>query len=167
MNSHLSLAPCELVQIANSCSQQTVGFFLGVRRVGCQARKGQHTWTVKIDQHKFCHLKQSRKVIYLILIKITYFYVVKQKNRKKLLFFFFLSNKTVTIKLHLSENLTFQNLLKIIKPLAVEKFGNILAFDKESKRKLLPHISADSFTKNNIAYTFRVEIFVMFKWKTF
>ena len=36
-----------------------------------------------------------------------------------------------------SENLTFQNLLKNRKLLPAEKFGNILAFDKESKRKLL------------------------------
>ena len=43
--------------------------------------------------------------------------------------------KQLTIKWHLSENVTFQNLLKITKPLPAEKFGNILTFDKESKRK--------------------------------
>ena len=35
------------------------------------------------------------------------------------------------------------------KLLPAEKFGNILAFDKESKRKLLLLISVDSFIKNN------------------
>ena len=35
------------------------------------------------------------------------------------------------------------------KLLPAEKFGNILAFDKVSKRKLLLLISVDSFIKNN------------------
>ena len=41
---------------------------------------------------------------------------------------------------NLSENLTFQNLLKNRKLLPAEKLGklgNILAFDKESERKLV------------------------------
>ena len=63
--------------------------------------------------------------------------MVKQNNRKSCIGFFS-SKKTVTIKLHLSENL---NLLKDRKLLAAEKFGNILDFDKESKRKPLSHIS--------------------------
>ena len=46
--------------------------------------------------------------------------------------------------------MTFQNLLKIRKLLPAEKFGNIVAFDKESERKLLSLISADSFIKNNL-----------------
>ena len=33
------------------------------------------------------------------------------------------------------ENLLFQNMLKIRKLLPTEKFGNILTFDTESKRK--------------------------------
>ena len=41
-----------------------------------------------------------------------------------------------TMKLHLSESLTFQNLLKNRKLLPAEKFGNILAFDKESTKLL-------------------------------
>ena len=55
--------------------------------------------------------------------------------------------------------LTFQNLLKNRKLLPVEKFGNIWAFDKESKRKLLSLISADIYIKNNLliyVYNFRV-----------
>ena len=36
------------------------------------------------------------------------------------------------------------------KLLLAEKFGNILPFDKESKRKLLSLILADSFIKNNL-----------------
>ena len=49
----------------------------------------------------------------------------------------------------LSENLTFQNLLKNRKLLPTQKIGNILGFDKESKRKLLSLILAGSFIKNN------------------
>ena len=41
----------------------------------------------------------------------------------------------------MSEYLAFQNLLKNRKLLPAEKFGNILAFGKVSKRKLLSHIS--------------------------
>ena len=37
----------------------------------------------------------------------------------------------------------------------------ILAFDKESKRKLLILISADSFIKNNNLYDFVVEISII------
>ena len=59
---------------------------------------------------------------------------------------------------NLLENLLFQNLLKIRKFSPVEKFGNILAFDKESKRKLLSLILADSFFKN-IIYTYKWKIF--------
>ena len=67
--------------------------------------------------------------------------MVKKKNRKSCIGFFS-SKKTVTIKSHLSENLTFQNLLKNRRLLLpAEEFGNILAFDKESERKLLSHIS--------------------------
>ena len=58
-------------------------------------------------------------------------------------------------------------MLKNRKLLAGEKFGNILAFDKESKRNRLSHISADSYIKNDIAYNFRVEISFMSKWKSF
>ena len=61
-------------------------------------------------------------------------------------------------KRHLSENLTFQNLLRTRKLLPAENSGNILAF-KKSKRKLLSLISADSFIiKNYLIYDFRVEI---------
>ena len=61
--------------------------------------------------------------------------MVKKKNRKSCIGFF-PSKKTVTIKLHLSENLTtFQNQLKNRKLLPAEKFGNNLDFDKGSKRK--------------------------------
>ena len=65
------------------------------------------------------------------------------------------------------KNLHLSKSFKNKKLLAAENVGNILAFDKESKRKLLSHISADSFIKNNIAYSFRVEISFMSKWKTF
>ena len=63
------------------------------------------------------------------------------QNRKSCIGFFS-SKKTVTVKLHLSENLTtFQNLLKNRKLLPAEEFGNIMDFDKESKRNPQSHIS--------------------------
>ena len=56
-------------------------------------------------------------------------------------------------------------MLKNIKLLPAEKFGNILDFNKECKRKLVSLISADSFIKSNSCYNdVRVE---MGKWKTF
>ena len=58
--------------------------------------------------------------------------------------------RKLTIKWHLSESLTFQNLFKNRKLLPAEKFGNVLAFDKESKLKLQSLISADSFIENNL-----------------
>ena len=112
-------------------------------RVYVWAMKQEKFYTqgeLKLNHKNFTILNSHVTVIYLRFIKNTYFYVVKQKNRKYP-YWLLSSNKTVTMKLHLSENLTFQNLLKIRKPLAAEKFGNILAFHKESKRKLLSHIS--------------------------
>ena len=113
--------------------------------IGYQARKvplklGQ----LKLTKINFTILNSHVTVIYLRFIKNTYFYVIKQKNTKYL-YWLFSSRKAVTIKLHLSENLTFQNLLKNRKLLPAERFGNILAFDKESKRKLLSHISRQSY----------------------
>ena len=73
------------------------------------------------------------------------------KNRKIENNFIGLSQaRKLTTKRHLSESLTFQNLLKNRKLLPAEKFGNILAFDKESKTKLLSLISAEGFIKNNL-----------------
>ena len=89
-------------------------------------------------------------VMYFKFIKSTYFYAVKQKNWKWLDWLFWCKKPVSTLKWHLSENLIFQNLLKNKKLLPAEKFSNILAFDKESKRKLLLLISADSFIKDNL-----------------
>ena len=50
------------------------------------------------------------------------------------------------------------------KLLPAEKFGNILAFNRESKTKLLSLISADSFIKNNLHNDCMVEIYFMAKW---
>ena len=50
------------------------------------------------------------------------------------------------------------------KLLPAEKFGNILAFNRESKTKLLSLISVDSFIKNNLHNDFMVEIYFMAKW---
>ena len=87
---------------------------------------------LKMTHINFVTLNSHVTVIYVRFIKSTYFYVVKLKNRK-----------TVTIKLHLSEDLTtFQNLLENRKLKSLtERFGNISDFDKESKRKPLSHIS--------------------------
>ena len=49
----------------------------------------------------------------------------------------------------------------------VEKFGNILAFHKEYKRKLLLLISAEKFIKNSLIHDFRVEISFIPQWKIF
>ena len=83
---------------------------------------------------------------------------------------FFSSKKTVSkIEWYLSGNLTFQNLLRKRKLLPAENFWNILAFDKESSRKLLNLTSADSFIKNNnvYIYDYRVEISIIPIWKNF
>ena len=61
------------------------------------------------------------------------------------MYWLFSSQKTVTVKLHLSDNVTFQNLLKNRKLLPSEKLRNILDFDKEPKRKLLSHISGQFY----------------------
>ena len=53
------------------------------------------------------------------------------------------------------------------KLLPAETFGNMFAFDKESERKLLSLISADSFIKINLIYDFRIEIYFMPKLKIF
>ena len=54
------------------------------------------------------------------------------------------------------------------KLLPTETFRNILAFDKESKGKLLSLTSADSLFKIIYLYAFRFEISFMSKnWKTF
>ena len=42
-----------------------------------------------------------------------------------------------------------------------------MAFEEESKRKLLNLISVDNFIKNNNAFHFRVEIIIILKWKSF
>ena len=137
INCHISLPFCEMVQIANKCNWWTFRFHMGVHIMHRlwlhQAKKVLHIGTVKNDPHNFAILNSHVTVMILRFIKNTFFNVVKQK-------------KTVTIKWHLSENLTFQNLLKNRKLLSAEKFGKILAFDKESKRKLLSLISTDSFS---------------------
>ena len=79
----------------------------------------------------------------------------------------FFQVRKLSIKWHLPESLTFQNLLKNRKLLPAEKFGNVLAFVKESKTKLLSLISADSFNETNSYNDFRVEIYFMAKLKTF
>ena len=101
---------------------------------GYQARKGLHTGTVTTDSMNFVILNSHVTVIYLRMIKNTYIYAVNRKIENSCIGFF-QARKQLTIKWHLSENVTFQNLLKIRKLLSAEKFGNILTFDKESKRK--------------------------------
>ena len=139
---------------------------------GCtQAIKQEkvHIWgQLKLTYINFAILNSHVIVLYLRFIKNTYFYVVKQINWREL-YWLFSSKKTVTKKRNLSENLSFQNLLKNRKLLPAEKFGNILTFDKESKRKLLSLMSADSLIKNNLyIYNFRETWRVkFFLWKSF
>ena len=59
----------------------------------------------------------------------------------------FSTKKTAEIKQHLSANLTFQNLLQNRKLLPAEKFGNILAFDKESKKATINYICRQFYHK--------------------
>ena len=93
INCHLSLTPCELAQIANACSWWAfTRFHVGVH----QAIKQQKVCT--LEQLKFTHinfniLNSYITVIYLRLIKNTYFYAVKQKTWKWL-YWLFSSRKT-------------------------------------------------------------------------
>ena len=57
----------------------------------------------------------------------------------------FFQVRKLTIKKHLLERFTFQNLLKNRNLLPAKKFGNFLAFEKESKKKSLSLMPADSF----------------------
>ena len=82
--------------------------------------------------------------IQLRFIKNIYFYVVKQKNRKQLYWLFFKQENCYNKITYARKSYISKSVKKI-----EEKFRNILAFDKESKRKLLSH-SADSFIKNDI-----------------
>ena len=100
---------------------------------GYQARKGLHTGTVKIDPHKFCHLKykicQNTK---------THFQAVKNIKFGNSCIGFFQTRKLTIYKMtSVRKSYTFQSLLKNITLLPAEKFGNI-------------NLSADSFIKNNL-----------------
>ena len=117
---------------------------------GCtQAIKQEKVYTqgqLKLTHINFSILNSHVTVIFLRFIKNTYFYVVKQTNRKQL-HWLFLSKKTVTVKQHLSENLTFQNLLKNRKLLPAKKFGYFCfswLFIRNLKESYY-HISPDSF----------------------
>ena len=55
INCHLSLPPCELVQLSNSSQfVGTFSFHVGVYGIGYQARNSLHTAT--LHPNKFCHL---------------------------------------------------------------------------------------------------------------
>ena len=71
---------------------------------GFQARKGLHTGTVKIDPHKFCHLKYLCKSYSYIwdLSKTLIFRQLKTKFGNSFIGFF--QTRKLTIKWHLSEN---------------------------------------------------------------
>ena len=103
---------------------------------------------VKIDPYKFCYLKQPCN---------SYIFKIYKKN-------LFLCGKTEKLKIAAlaffrQENgynkMKFVRKSYISKPVKKQKtkskkFGNILTFDKESRRKLLSLISAHSFIKNNL-----------------
>ena len=119
---------------------------------GCtQAIKQQKVYPegqLKLSHINFVILNSHIRVMFKIHQKHV-FNALKQKNWKSL-YWLFSCKKNVKIKWDLSQNLTFQNLLKNRKLLPDENFGNISAFDKESKKKLLSLISANSFIKNNL-----------------
>ena len=71
------------------------------------------------------------------------------------------------MKCHLSKSLTFQNILKNRKLLPTETCGNILAFDKESKKSYYDLYQQTVLLKIIPIYDFKVEISFMSKWKTF
>ena len=103
-----------------------------------QAIKQEKVYTqeqLKLIHINFSILNSHVTVIYLRFIKNIYFHAVNRNTENNCIGFF--QGKKLTIKLHLSESLTFQNLFKNRKLLPAEKFRNILAFDKESKTKLI------------------------------
>ena len=116
---------------------------------------------LKLPHINFAILNSHVTIIYLRFIKSIYFYVVKQKNRKQQ-YWLFSCRKTVTIKLHLSENCTFQNLVKIENYYLLKSLEISWLFTKNLKESYY-QISADSFIKNNTAYDFRVGICFMSK----
>ena len=73
INCHLSLPPCELAQIANSCSWWTFTFCVGVH-IGYEAKEDLHIGKLELT-HMFAILN-------------AYFNVVKQENKKSCIGFF-------------------------------------------------------------------------------
>ena len=126
------------MQIANSCSWWTFRF---------QAIKLEKVYTQ--GQSKLIHIN------FAILSYIFNFYPKqlflsgKTEKLKIAALAFFTQGKNYKIMTSV-RNLTFKNLLKNIKLLPAEKFGNILAFGKFCKRKRLSIMSANSFIKNNV-----------------
>ena len=85
-------------------------------------------------------------VTYLKLVESTYLYATNRKTGNSCIGSFQEKKRTATIKWHLLENLTFQNLLQNRKLLPAEKLGNVLAFDKESKRRLCETVDKEFCT---------------------
>ena len=92
--------------------------------------------------------------------------MVKQ-NYRKYLHWIFLNEKIVAKNYICQKILLFKKCQKIENYYLLKQFENNLAFDKESKKMLYYHISADTFIKNNIAYDFKIDISFMSKWKIF
>ena len=90
---------------------------------GYQVRKGLHTGTVKIDPHKFCHLKQLCKSY--DLPKRLIFRQLKTKFGNSFIGFFKTRKLTIYKMTSVRKPYTFQSLLQNKTLLPAEKFGNI------------------------------------------
>ena len=78
----------------------------------------------------------------------------------------FFQARKLTIKWHLLERFTFQNLLKNRNLLPAKKFGNFFAFEKESKKSHY-HLCQQTVFENNLYNDFRVEISLWINRKLF
>ena len=89
--------------------------------------------------HRNSHIIAIKQLYISYIFKIykKHLFSCYKTETLKITVFAFFKQRKLTIKLHLSESLTFQNHLKNRKLLPAKKFGNILDFEKESKTKLI------------------------------
>ena len=89
---------------------------------------------------KLIHINLSFQIAsnsYIFKIYQKQLFLCGKTKNWKYLYWFFSSKKNVTTKWHLSsENLSFQNLLKLRKLFPDEEFGDILTCDKEFLKKV-------------------------------
>ena len=109
------------------------------------SKKVYTQWQLKFAHIIFLILNSHVTVTYLSFIKNSYFYAVKQKNWKWLYWFFCKQDNCWNKMTSVRKSYCSKYVKKL---LPAERYGNILTFDKESKRESV--ISADSFVKNNL-----------------